>query len=240
MPNDKTAGKRRRFYKTVDVAPDGAAFSVLLDGRRLKTPGRNDLCVATDALARAVADEWDAQTEHIDPHAMPITQIACTAIDRMPTDGTSVRETIAGYAGTDLLCYRASQPSDLVERQTEVWQPILDWLSSSLGARLQSTTSLMALEQDASALTQVSNAVNGLDDHELAAVAVLTQASGSFVLAWAVYDGHLTPDAAADAAQLDEDYQSTLWGQDREAQQRLANLRADIHAAAQYLALLRA
>ncbi len=239
MPDDKTAAKRRRFYKVVDVAPEGAAFTVLLDGRKVKTPGRMDMLVATNGLAEAIAAEWEAQREHIDPHFMPITQIACTAIDRMPVDGKAVKDTIAGYAGTDLLCYRADQPSDLVERQSKVWQPVLDWLEASLGARLQTTTALMAIEQDTAALARIRVAVEGLDDHNLAAVAVLTQATGSFVLAWGVYEGHLSAEAAADAAQLDEDYQSSMWGQDREAQQRLANLRADVHAAAQYLALLR-
>lgn len=239
MPEDKAAAKRRRFYKTVDVVPEGAAFAVLLDGHKVKTPGRQDVVVATDALAGAIAAEWDAQKDHIDPHSMPMTQIACTAIDRIPVDGKAVRETIAGYAGTDLVCYRAEQPSDLVERQTAVWQPCLDWLENSLGARLQTTTALKAIDQDPASLARIQVAVDELDEHSLAAVAVLTQATGSFVLAWSVYAGHLTPDDATDAAQLDEYYQSSLWGQDREAEQRLANLRADVHAAAQYLALLR-
>lgn len=239
MPDDKTAGKRRRFYKAVEVAPEGGAFCVLLDGRRLKTPGRADLTTLREDMARAIAGEWDAQAEHIEPQTMPITQIACTAIDRMPVDGGAVRESIVGYAGTDLLCYRADKPSDLVELQNVTWQPVLDWLHDTLGARLQSTASLMAVTQEPAALDAVASALAGLDEHELAAVAVLTQATGSFALAWAVAEGRLDADAATDAAQLDERYQSDLWGQDREAEQRLAALREDIRAAARYLVLHR-
>lgn len=237
MADDKTAGKRRRFYARVETAPDGDAFGVLLDGRKVKTPGRSDLIVASAALADAIAEEWDAQKEHIEPQTMPLTQICCTAIDRMPVDGTAVRETIVGYAGTDLLCYRTDAPADLAKRQEETWQPVLDWLTETMGATLVSTSALIATEQDANALNNIADAIAAIDDHELAALAVLTQASGSFALAWALAQDFLDEGAAADAAFLDEIYQSELWGQDREAEQRLAALRNDIQAAKRYLVL---
>jgi chaperone required for assembly of F1-ATPase len=237
MADEKTAGKRRRFYERVEVAPDGERFGVALDGRKVKTPGRNDLVVATQGLAQAIANEWDAQKEFIQPQIMPMTQISCTAIDRMPNDGGAVRESIVGYAGTDLLCYRTDQPADLATRQMETWQPVLDWLTTTLGAHLVSTTALIATDQDPAALDKIADGVAALDDHELAALAVLTQASGSFALAWALVHDFLDADAAADAAFLDEIYQSELWGQDREAEQRLAALRDDIHTAKRYLVL---
>jgi chaperone required for assembly of F1-ATPase len=239
MSDDKTAALRRRFYETVKVSPNGDAFSVLLDSRPVKTPSRIDLSVRSAALADAIAAEWSAQEEHIRPHTMPFTQIACTAIDRVPRDRAAIEDTLVSYAGADLLCYRVDSPADLKARQDDVWQPVLDWMAEHAGVALNATAALIAVVQPATALDRVRQLLQDIDVHDLAVVSVLTQASGSFVLAWAVAQGHLDADAAADAAQLDERYQSELWGQDREAEIRLSALRADIRAAETYLRLHR-
>ena len=117
MADDKTAKLRRRFYKTVDVDTDGETFEVRLDGRPVKTPGRADLRLAKRPLADAVAGEWATQGDKIDPTTMPLTQIACTAIDRVAANRTETEELVANYAGTDLVCYRVEQPDTLAERQ---------------------------------------------------------------------------------------------------------------------------
>lgn len=40
-------------------------WEVTLDQRRLKTPNGKVLTVPSEALARAIAAEWDAQTQYI-------------------------------------------------------------------------------------------------------------------------------------------------------------------------------
>ena len=239
MADDKTAGLRRRFYETVSVQGETAPFGVTLDGRPVKTPGRLDLAVQTAPLAAAIADEWDAQAEHIRPHTMPLTQIACTAIERVAAERAEIEKGIARYAETDLVCYRAETPADLAERQAKHWQPALDWLAASHSVRLAVTTSILPTPQDHAALDRVAEMLRPYDPHELAVVSVLTQATNSVVLALAVVEGALDVDAATEAAQLDEDYQKELWGLDREAEIRLQALRADIAAADRYLALHR-
>ncbi|MBO6521012.1 MAG: ATPase [Rhodospirillales bacterium] len=239
MAEGKSAALRRRFYKTVDVAQDGGGFLIHLDGRPVKTPGKTSVMLASQPLADAVSAEWDAQEENIDPHSMPLTQIACTAIDKVMPNRDDIRAQVVRFAGADLLCYRAENPADLVQRQQDAWQPVLDWLAKTHGITLRTTTGIIAEDQDAAAMTQARAAVEALDDHELAAMAVLTQTLGSFALAMAVVHGHLDWAQAADASQLDETFQSELWGADREAEQRLRGLRNDIEAAARYLILHR-
>lgn len=239
MADDKTAGLRRRFYTTVSVAKGTGSFQVLLDERPVKTPGKVPLAIAKPALADAVAAEWRAQGEKIDPHSMPLTQIACTAIDRLPVDRSDIVDLLTKYAETDLICYRAAAPQDLVVLQSKTWQPVLDWLAEALGICLNATTAILPMSQDQAALDAVRAAVTPLDDHELAAVSVLIQATGSVGLGLAVAGGRLDVDGAVEASQLDERYQSALWGIDREAEQRLRNIHADIDAAARYLALHR-
>ncbi len=239
MAEDRAAALRRRFYKSVGVAPEEGGYLIQLDGRPVKTPGKATVVLASRPLADAVSAEWDAQGEKIDPHAMPLTQIACTAIDKVTPNSVEIREQVVGFAGADLLCYRAETPADLVARQSESWQPVLDWLAAAHGVALRTTSGLIAEDQDPQALERAAAAVEELDDHELAAMALLTQALGSFALAMAVVHGHLDWEQAAVASQLDETYQSELWGSDREAEQRLRAIRDDIEAATRYLILHR-
>lgn len=239
MAEDKTAALRKRFYKAVGVEEADGGYRIVLDGRPVKTPGKAMVVLASRPLAEALAAEWDAQGDKIDPHSMPLTQIACTSIDKVTPNRAEIATQLVRYAGADLLCYRVEAPADLAERQHAAWQPILDWLRDAKGIGLRTSTGLIAEDQDPAAMEGAARAVDALDDHELAATAVLTQTMGSFALALAVNHGHLGWEDAAGASQLDETYQSELWGADREAEQRLRLLRNDIEAAARYLTLHR-
>ncbi len=239
MAEGKSAALRRRFYERVNVAEDGDVYLIQLDGRPVKTPGKASVTLESRPLADAISAEWDAQEDNIDPHSMPLTQIACTAIDKVAPNRDDIRTQMVRFAGADLLCYRAENPADLVERQHNAWQPVLDWLADAHGIALKTTTGIIAEEQDPEAMSRAQAAVEGLDDHELAAMAVLTQTLGSFALAMGVVHGYLGWEQAADASQLDETFQSELWGNDREAEQRLRGLRNDIEAATRYLILHR-
>lgn len=238
---DRKAKLIKRFYTEVSVdGLDSGSYAVLLDGRAVKTPGKADLRLETQGLADAVADEWRAQEEKIDPNTMPLTQIACTAIDRVSENRSEIQGLIAKYAETDMVCYRANAPADLVEMQSVHWQPLLDWIADDLGAPLQSTMEILPQPQDAASLAKVLKLVQGFDDHELSAVSVVTQASGSVVIALALAQGKINGEQAAKASQIDEIHQSQLWGLDHEAEVRLESLNTDILAAETYLSLHRA
>lgn len=237
MADEKSARLVRRFYKLVSVDVAGDRFQILLDGRPVKTPGKNAMLLATKALAEAVSQEWSAQGEKIDPLTMPLTQIACTSIDRVGPNRTDVVAQLVKYAESDLLCYRAQSPQDLVQRQAEAWQPILDWANAELGAEFKVTDGIIAEEQPADVLEAVRLRAETFDDHQLASVSVIAQACSSIVIALGVAAGRVSPEDACAASQLDEAFQSELWGQDREAEDRLRALRDDIYAAAQYLTL---
>lgn len=239
--DDRKAKLIKRFYTDVSVsAVDGGLYAVFLDGRAVKTPGKADLQLKTQGLGDALAIEWRAQEERIDPNTMPLTQIACTAIDRISANRSEIEGLIAKYAETDLVCYRANAPSDLVEMQSEHWQPLLDWLASEQAVQLSSTKEILPLPQDPAALANVLKIVRGFDDHELSVVSVVTQASGSIVISLALAHGTISADQAAKASQVDEIHQSQLWGLDHEAEVRLKSLNTDILAAETYLRLHRA
>jgi chaperone required for assembly of F1-ATPase len=230
----------KRIYKTVAVAETDTGFAVHLDGRPVRSPARRELTLPNRALAEAVAAEWEAQGETVDPRSMPIMSLAATSADRVETQREHVIDTIAGYAGSDLLCYRAESPEDLVRLQSGTWQPLLDWCADTFAARFKVTTGIMPVPQDPSALRAIRDAVSGHDAPAITALHEMTTITGSVVIGLAILEGRLDAEEGIAAAQLDDRFQMERNGEDEEALERLANMRADILAAAEFLRLGRA
>jgi chaperone required for assembly of F1-ATPase len=228
----------RRVYKAVSSGPVEGGFSVALDGRTLRTPGKAAMVVPSAALAAAIAAEWDTQQDEIRPASMPLFRLAATAIDRTRTLRKQVIGEIANYAGTDLVCYRADQPPALAARQHEVWQPLIDWATARYDAALAVTSGIIPAGQSPAALRAFAAAVAALDDFRLTALHAATGACGSLVIALALLEGRLDAADAFAASQLDESFQIGAWGKDAEAVARRQALAADIAAAARFLALL--
>jgi len=229
----------KRFYKEVTVAEVAGGYEVRLDGKSLRTPAKAPLVLRGRALADAIAAEWAAQGDRVAPNSMPLMQFASTAIDRVGPQRDSIVESVARYAETDLLCYRADFPTELADRQAQVWQPILDWAALRYDAVLLVNAGIMPKPQPADACRALRRAVEEFDDMVLSGVQNATSCCGSLVLALALLEGRIDAEEAFAAAQLDETFQIEQWGEDAEAAQRRANLRADIVATRQFLELVR-
>lgn len=232
-------GPMKRFYEQAEVAEHPEGFAVTLDGRPVMSPARTRLVVPSRILAEAIADEWAAQEETIQPQEMMMTRLAATAADRVSPARPEVVATVAGYAASDLVCYRAEAPAELVARQEAVWQPLLDWLAKAHGAALVVTEGVIPVAQPEAALAACRRAVEAHDDHALAALATATEATGSLVIALALSARRLDAAGAWEASQVDETWQSEQWGGDHEAAERRAAIRADIEHSARFLDLLR-
>jgi chaperone required for assembly of F1-ATPase len=239
LGRDEVRPLPKRFYKVVSVAPRQDLFDVHLDGRALRTPAKHPLAVASEPLARAIAAEWEAQCERIDPATMPLTKLTNTAIDAVAERWDEVAADIVAFAGSDLLCYRAEAPDGLVRRQSETWDPILAWAKQELAADFRLRQGVMPIDQPATTLDAVRRALDGIDPLSLAALHVMTTIGGSAVLAIAHMRGHLTLDQAWDAATVDETWQRELWGHDAEAAATTALKRAEFAAASRCVDLLR-
>lgn len=231
----------KRIYKTVAVAPaDGGGFAVLLDGRAVRSPGQRALALPSRALAEAVAAEWDAQAERVDPRSMPMTGFAATVADRVAPQRDFVVGEIAAYGGSDLVCYLADEPAELTARQEISWQPLRAWATARFGCRLLPTAGVMPVAQPPEALAALRRAVEAVGDWELAALHTLTTITGSLVIGLAVLHGRLDAEAGYAASEIDEAYQIELWGMDREAEQRRRSRRRDVAEAVKFVELLRA
>jgi chaperone required for assembly of F1-ATPase len=229
----------KRFYRNAEAAVSEGGYSVVLDGRPVKTPGGQPLVVSTEVLAEAMAAEWMAQVEVIRPHTMPLTQLSATVVDKVGPERQVVADRLVSYAATDLLCYRAGEQTDLADLQNASWQPLLDWLTETFGARLNVTSGVIPVDQPRHAIDALRPAVEGLGDVELTVLASIVPASGSLVVGLALVLGRIDDETAFEISQLDESYQMDRWGDDIEAAERRRGLREDIRAAATFLALAR-
>ena len=229
----------KRFWREVGLREDAAGFAVTLDGRPAHTPARHLLTAPTRVLADAIAGEWREQREEIDPRAMPLTRLATTVLDLMPERRGDAIEEAAGFAGTDLLCYRAAEPRDLAERQQAAWQPWLDWALRQHDSPLAVTDTVTAVEQPPASLRSLRVAVERLDDWRLVGLHAAATLTGSIVLGLAMEAGELGSDAAFELACLDELYEIGRWGEEDEQARRHAALRRDLAAADRFLRLLR-
>jgi chaperone required for assembly of F1-ATPase len=224
----------RRFYEEAGVEEAEGGFRVVLDGRPVRTPARGFLVAPSRRLAEAIAAEWDAQRESIDPSTMPVTRLANSIIDGVVTAPAPVAADIAKYLGSDLLFYRADGPQRLVERQARLWDPVLAWARDALGARFVLAQGVVHAAQPESAITAARAAIPD-DPWRLGALHAITTLTGSAILALALLHGHLSADEAWEAAHVDEDWNMEQWGRDEVALARRAARRAEMDAAATVL-----
>ena len=227
----------KRFYKDVTVKDEAGRAALLLDGKPVKTPGKAPLSVPSKKLADAIADEWRAQGDHIDPGTMPLTKLANTAIDGIEGRSQAVVDDIMAHARADLLCYRASGPDGLVAAQTAHWDPVIAWAKDVLHAPLTLAEGIVHVAQADASMDAIRQRVAALDAFGLAALHVMTTLTGSALLALALALKRLSPDEAWDAAHVDEDWQAGKWGEDAEAKDRRKARRAAFDAAASALEL---
>lgn len=227
----------RVFWTEAKVQPEDDGFAVLLDSRPVRTPLKSPLILPTEALAAAVAAEWQAQEGKVDPATMPFTRTANSAIDKVIPQFHEVVGLLAEYGGSDLLCYRAPGPAALVDRQAASWDPLLDWAAQELHAPLQAIAGVMHIDQPEPSLARLRAAVLGMTHFQLAAFHDLVAMSGSLVLALAVTRRRLTSDAAWTLSRIDEDWQIEAWGIDEEAARITALKRAAFLHADRFFAL---
>lgn len=224
--------KAKRFWKSSEVVTVAGGFTVELDGRPVRTPAKQALILPSEAMAKVVAQEWDAQEDVINPHTMPATKTANAALDKVAIQHAEVAEMLAAYGDSDLLCYRADRPEELIARQAAAWDPMLDWAADTLNARLQPRVGVIHAPQDPAALQALSLRTHQLSNFELAAFHDLVSLSGSLVIGFAAALRARDIEDLWNMSRLDEIWQAEQWGKDDEAEaqadiKRQAFLHAD-------------
>ncbi|MGF1477193.1 MAG: ATP12 family chaperone protein [Geminicoccaceae bacterium] len=228
----------KRFYGEAGVIRAEGGHGIRLDDRPVNTPAGHPLVVPTEALGERIAAEWQAQVETVKPETMPVTRLASTAIDLLPERRDDAAQQIADYAETDLLCYRAPEPTVLVIKQSRLWDPVLAWAQAKLGLRFTVVTGVTPVAQDPSTLRLTRDLIDALDDWRLTGLHAATTLTGSVVLGLALERGYMDAAELTAASTLDERFEMERWGSDAEAIERLENLGDNLAATEAYLHLL--
>lgn len=221
----------KRFYKLVEARPVEDGWHIALDGRMVRTPARAPLLLPTQAIADAIAAEWDAQGDDLDPLTMTATGFANAAIDQVAPNHENFAAGIARYAETDLLCYRAENPQPLIARQASEWDPWLGWARARYDVGFRVTSGIVHVAQPAETLSRLAAIVAAHGAFTLAPLSTLVTLTGSLVLGLAIVDGHTDSDEIWNAAELDSLWQAELWGQDAQAQAQADAHRREFDAA---------
>jgi len=229
----------KRFWKSAAVVPVEDGFAIELDGRRVKTPARAELGVPTEAIAGAIAAEWNECGEEVDPRAMPLTGLANAAIDRVAPNRDEFAAGLARYAESDLVCYRAEGPATLVARQAEAWDALLSSARRRYDVDFECVSGVMHVPQPAETVRKLGHAVAMLNAFQLAGLSPLVTIGGSLIAGLAVLEEMMPAGDAWEAVSLDDRWQLEQWGDDAEARAALDARRADFLAGARFLELLR-
>ncbi|WP_022682857.1 ATP12 family chaperone protein [Sphingobium bisphenolivorans] len=229
----------KRFYKDVAIVAGDAGYEVQLDGRPIRTPARAALVLPNARLAEAIADEWGAQGDVVDPRSMPFTGLANGAIDQIVPNRESFAASIARYGESDLLCYRAEGPAELIEREESAWNPLLEWAMRRYDVTFHVTHGIIPVEQPAHTLEQLGAVVAALDPFTLAGLSTLVTLSGSLICGLAIIEGGHDADAIWAASEIDEAWEVEQWGEDAEAAARSARRRAEFATACTFCELVR-
>ncbi len=209
----------KRFWSETSIEEGASGFEVKLDGKSVKTPAKVLLSVPTEQIASKIASEWEAQEESVDPTSMPWTRSANAALDKVATQRTEVANHLAEYAASDLLCYRAEGPSELISRQKNAWDPMLLWVADVFGAKLQVTSGVMPITQEAADIDRLVARMRGMTSFQLTGFYDLVTLTGSFVLGLAAAEKRRDREKLWALSRIDEDWQIEQWGEDEEAQE---------------------
>jgi chaperone required for assembly of F1-ATPase len=229
----------KRFYKEVAVGGTGEGWSVLLDGRAIRTAGGRAQVVPTRELAEALAGEWAAQDEVIDPASFALRDLADFALDVVAADRAAAIRDLLPYAETDTLCYRADPEDALYRRQLEIWEPLLEQAEARWALRFTRVSGIVHKAQPPETLAGVGRLLEAESDFALAALRMLTSLAASLVIGLCAIRPGADGDALWNAANLEEDWQAELWGEDHEAAERRKTRLAAFTLAMRFAALAR-
>ncbi len=229
-----------RPFRTAAAAVRDGVHVLLLDGRPLRLPETGEvLALRTASLADAVAAEWEAAASRhaVRPDTLPLTRFALTAQGRVASDRTGAIADLMRFSGAELLVHRAVAPEALVRAEEREWQPWLDWADRRFGAVLPPVIGVMPAEPPPAAASALDHALGGLSDDALAVLLGIVPLLGSLVLGLALVDRACSPEDAARAALVDQDFETQRWGEEAFAFAERERLSSSVAAAMRFLDL---
>lgn len=229
----------KRFYKNAAATAAENGWQVTLDGRGIKTAMGAPQVVPNQTLAHALAAEWAAQGEEIEPAGFVLRDLADYAIDVVRADRDAAIANLLRFAESDTLCYRADPEDALFKRQQEVWEPLLRAAEARHGIHFQRVSGIIHRPQPSATLDTLRAYLEQQDDFTLAALTTLASLAASLTVAIAALAEGAEAETLWNVANLEEDWQAELWGEDTLAKERRDLRAAEFANAVHFAALTR-
>ena len=169
----------KKFWKNVQVQKKiKNSFEIILDKKILKTPMQNDLIFSNYKIAKETALEWDINEKEINTDNMVFYGLISTAIDKINNDKVSYIENVLGFINTDLICYRADGPNELVDLQNSSWNPIISFIKKYINVELKFFKGVMPSKQSLETFIRLKTLINSFSDLEISALYRITNLTG--------------------------------------------------------------
>ncbi len=171
----------KKSYNIVSIKQQEDIFIILLDGRKLLTPGKNPLYIKTQSLAEAIMKEWSSQGQNVVPSTMPFTQMMMTAQDIISPKRKETCQEIFDFLPTDLVLFHDAQ-KDVQAFQRQMRENYLQDFNQKWNAQLSSKDTLKPFRIDPDLEFKIMAHMSILSDESLAALKLAVICTGSFIL----------------------------------------------------------
>ena len=230
----------KKFWKIVQVKKKlKNSFEILLDKRILKTPMQKDLIFSNYKIAKETALEWDIDEKEINTENMVFYGLISTAIDKISNDKVSYIENVLGFINTDLICYRADGPNELVDLQNNSWNPIISFIKKYIDVELKFFIGVMPSKQSLDIFNRLKTLINSFSDIEISALHRMTNLTGSIFISICILKGDVLKNEAFELSFLDELYQAKNWGIEEESLDKRDKIAKELNRIISFVELIR-
>ena len=230
----------RKFWKTIKVKKKSSnSYEILLDKNVLKTPLKKELIIQNSKIAEEIFKEWDQDTNILDTDDMIFYGIISTYIDKISNDRILYINDILDFVDTDLICYRATEPNDLVQWQSKNWDPILSNVENYINSKIDVFKGIMPLKQNKCIKFNITKFLTKFSDLEIIALHRITKITGSVFLSLCILNNDIIKEKAFELSYLDELWQAENWGYEEEACKNREKINTELNRTMYFLDCLR-
>uniref|UniRef100_A0A914L7W2 ATP synthase mitochondrial F1 complex assembly factor 2 n=1 Tax=Meloidogyne incognita TaxID=6306 RepID=A0A914L7W2_MELIC len=192
---------------------DDNNFVIKLDNNYLKSPAGNILLIKSELLALLISNEWNLKNKE-GFGSMHFTGLAFTALDNPHGETSdSLIEKLIGYLDTDTLLYFSNSQTSLFDQQQKQWLPIINWINFKLKLNLQQTTEFFEPPKISKNCKQnLKQFLSFYKFPSLCAINYGCESLKSLILTISAIENYLSIEEAVNASNLEQIFQSKVWG----------------------------
>ena len=211
----------KKFWKKVSINKISSnSFQIMLDERILQTPLKRELVLPNLNLTQQIVKEWDQVSKNINTESMIFYGLLSTSLDKIIDNRNLYIDDILDYIDTDLICYRAENPKELVELQKNKWDPVISLIEKYIGTKVRVFEGILPKKQHTTVHRKLNNLINQFNNFEISALHRITNITGSIFLSLCVLNKDISKNEFFELSCLDELWQEKNWGFDKETFQK--------------------